>query len=310
MADQWTLAQWCREQKLTNEFQAHLERVLELDPNHEEARTLLGYRQHHGKWMTREDLMASRGMIRYEGDYRTAQEIELLERASRGERLSADWRKRLERWRRDLSSSDPQESRAAVESFAKLTDPAAARALVRLLSEERNEEVKALLIETAARIDHPGTVQALATLSLKDPDREVRQQCLEHLVRAKRPGLAEIYTRSLGSKNNVIVNRAAEALRVAGATGAVSPLIDALVTTHEFKQGRDTPQDTYSMDSRGGFQFGGGKAKTTKVNAKNPDVLSALVELTGQNFGFDEQAWNRWLATRAVAEPIDLRRDQ
>ena len=37
-AAQWELAQWCREHKLTTQREVHLRRVIELDPNHAEAR--------------------------------------------------------------------------------------------------------------------------------------------------------------------------------------------------------------------------------------------------------------------------------
>lgn len=304
------VAMWCRERKLTAQFKDHLARVLELDPDNAEARKLLGFSQHAGRWLTRDELMESRGLVRYGRDYRTAQEIALLERKKHGAESVAIWRKRLERWRRDLSSSKPQEAIKARHSFETLTDPAAANALVRLLNQEANYEVQVLLLETAAHIDHPSTVQVLATLSLNDPRYDVRQQCLEHLVKAQRPGLAEIYTRALTSKDNFVVNQAGEALRVLGADQTISPLIKALTTKHVIKLGDDQPQQTYGMDSRGGFQFGGGKAPTKTITPQNPQVLSALVEITGQNFGFDKEAWNRWLDARSVKETVDLRRDE
>lgn len=306
----WELAEWCRTNRLTAEADAHTARVIELDPNHAEARRKLGYSRHRGKWMTRDELMASRGMFRYEGSFRTRQEIELLERSKRGTEAAVNWRKQLARWRRDLGSSKPQESMAAADKFKGLRDPAAAGALVRMLKSENNLDVQDLLIATAARIEHPATVQALATLSLRSPRHEVRQQCLEHLVEARRPGLAEIYTKALKSDRNEIVNRAGNALRALGSQETLGALITALITTHEFKMGVDAPGETnIGMDSRGGFTFGGGKAPVKKVQLKNPDVRTALVELTGENFGFDKKAWRRWLANRTTTNVVDLRRD-
>ena len=51
-AAQWELAQWCREHKLTAQREMHLRRVIELDPNHVEARRALGYSQVDGQWVT------------------------------------------------------------------------------------------------------------------------------------------------------------------------------------------------------------------------------------------------------------------
>ncbi|MEX0611182.1 MAG: hypothetical protein WD229_03600, partial [Pirellulales bacterium] len=67
------MAEWCRERKLRDKAQQHWERVLELDPNHEAARGALGFRQKDGQWMTRDDVMASRGLVLYEGRYVTPQ---------------------------------------------------------------------------------------------------------------------------------------------------------------------------------------------------------------------------------------------
>ena len=57
LAGQWALAEWCREAKLTVQRKTHLERVIELDPNHVQARTALGYNQIGGKWTTPEQVM-------------------------------------------------------------------------------------------------------------------------------------------------------------------------------------------------------------------------------------------------------------
>src|SRR5436190_15932789 len=48
--DHWKLAEWCRQHKLDAEYKKHAERVLELDPNHADARNVLGFRQKDGKW--------------------------------------------------------------------------------------------------------------------------------------------------------------------------------------------------------------------------------------------------------------------
>ena len=80
------MAEWCRQHKLQDEYQRHLERILELDPNHADARTALGFRQKDGKWMNRDDVMAARGLVMYEGRYVTPQQVELM-RAAEGNRV-------------------------------------------------------------------------------------------------------------------------------------------------------------------------------------------------------------------------------
>jgi len=43
ISDHLAMAQWCRENKLKREQKFHLQQVLEIDPDHADARRLLGY---------------------------------------------------------------------------------------------------------------------------------------------------------------------------------------------------------------------------------------------------------------------------
>lgn len=308
---QWTLAMWCRDNKLAKQAKAHLGRVVELDPNHEEARSLLGYQQLGGQWLTRDEVMAARGLVRYEGDFRSRQEIALMQRAERWKEKGADWREQLDRWRRWLDHSDREKAAEANQALRTLKEPAAAGALVGLILNEKNLAVRLMLIDTAARIESPTTMKLLVDLSLKDPHEETRLQCLEYLVDSHPPGIIAPYVKSLKSNNNAVVNRAAEALGQIGADEAVSALVDALITEHKKVVGNTGGGDNYSFDTRsGGFSFGGGGPKLLKGQARNPSALTALVTLTGKNFGYDPPAWKAWLASRAKNAEVDLRRDE
>lgn len=308
---QWALARWCQERGMREAFRRHLERVVELDPTHAEARQLLGYQHHEGRWLTRAELMAARGMVRHGGEYRTRQEVALLERSEQAKERNADWKNTLARWRRDLDDRDPREAAAAAANYQALKDPAAGPALASQLLEERDPTAKSLLIRTAAQIHHGSTVRGLTALALDDNNEEIRFACLEELVRAGTPGLSEPFVRALRSKDNERINRAAAAIQELGDTGAVDSLVNALVTTHKFKVGEDTGggQRFDITSGGGGFRFGGGGTKIIKRNLKNQRVLSALVKLTGVNYGYDEARWRAWLEDRDKTAAIDLRRD-
>ena len=62
---QMALADWCRDHNLESLRRRHLERVVELDPDHRRAHLLLGHIQDKGQWMTRDEYMAKRGYRRY-----------------------------------------------------------------------------------------------------------------------------------------------------------------------------------------------------------------------------------------------------
>src|SRR5262245_43750152 len=64
---QWQMAEWCREVGLIEQRRRHLQAVIALDPNHEEARKALGFAKIGGKWLTQDQYMESQGYFRYKG---------------------------------------------------------------------------------------------------------------------------------------------------------------------------------------------------------------------------------------------------
>jgi hypothetical protein len=308
------MAEWCRERKLRADAQRHFERILELDPNHEAARAALGFRRQDGQWMTRDDVLASRGLVAYEGRFIAPQHVELMERDKEAKASHADWANYLERLRRALVGRRQDRAADAHAEIQQIRDPLAAEAVVALLRREEDPELKRLWIDVAARLDHRLAIDALIELSLNDPDPELRHECLEYLVKSGRPGLVAPYVRALRSSDNELVNRAGAALGHIGDRDAMGPLIDALVTKHRFKVGDGDPNQhsyTFSPDS-GAFSFGGGGGpKIVTQTVRNPDVLSALVALSGgASFDYDQQQWRRWLAAQAKLNAVDVRRDQ
>ncbi len=309
----WKMAEWCRERKLLASMKQHLARILELDPNHEKARAASGFRQQHGQWMTRDDVMASRGMLMYEGRYVTPQHVELLERQKETKGELADWANNIERLRRWLTGRREDRVVQARAELETIRDPAAAEAVVGALRREKDPDLKRLWIEIASRLDHQVAVDALVDRSLADPEEEVRYQSLEYLIKSGRPGLVTPYIRELRNRDNEIVNRAGAALGQIGDSDAIGPLIDALVTTHKVKVSDANPdQHAYSFSPDGSaFSFGGGGPQVVQENFQNPSVLSALVTLSGgASFDYDQEQWRRWLAAQAKHNAVDVRRDQ
>jgi hypothetical protein len=308
----WKLAEWCRQRKLTEKMRQHLERVVELEPNHEKARAALGFRQKSGQWVTRDDVMAARGMVLYEGRYVTPQHVELLER-QKGERASqANWANTFDRLRKWLTGRRPERIVQARSELQTIRDPGAADAIAALLRREELPELRRLWLDVAAQINHQTAVDALVNVSLNDPDAELRIQSLEHLIKSGRPGIVAPYVRALRNRDNEIVNRAAAALGQIGDADAMGHLIDALITKHTFKiSDVDPDQHAYTFSPDGAFSFGGGGPQVVTRELRNPDVLSSLVTLAnGVSFDYDQDQWRRWLAAQAKANAVDLRRDQ
>ena len=205
---QFALAKWCREHKLSDEAQRHASRVVELDPTHAEARKMLNFRQVDGEWKTRDQAMADRGMVWFEGKYRTRQEMAINERDKILKERQTYWSVETKKWRRWLTDRRPERVQEAMANFKKVSDPLAGPSVAELLKKERNSKLRRYLAKVAAQISHQATVDALVTLSLSDPDPELRFQCLESLIQSRRPGLVTPYVKGLHNNDNRVVNRA------------------------------------------------------------------------------------------------------
>lgn len=309
------LAEWCKENRLSRQRKQHLQRVLELEPNDEAARSSLGYQKYQGRWLTREEIMKDRGLVYYENDYRTPQEIAIRKRKKAREEVEADWYKNLRLWRRWLDKRDPDDRNEALANIQAVSDPAAASSLIRLLDKEDDLEIRQLYISVLGELRHGAAVEKLVELSVNDNLREMRELCLDYLVRNHQPVNISRYIKALKSRDNETILRAAEALERIGDPEAISPLIDALVTTHKFVNPNSNPgQMSASFDPSGGGGGGlamGGKPKVIKVDKQNREVRRALVELSGgQDYNYNSEAWRRWYVNTQIHDNVDTRRDE
>jgi hypothetical protein len=309
----WNMAEWCRQHKLTSDYQNHLQRILELDPNHAEARAALGFRQKDGQWMDRDDVMASRGLVMYEGRYVTPQQIEIMKRQKESKETQSDWKNRIEQLRRSLIGRRPDKAAQARDELLTINDPGAADAVVGLLRRENDPALKRFWIEVASHLNHRAAIDALVDLSLTDPDDDIRHLCLEYLIKSGRSGLSTPYIRALNNKDNEIVNRAGAALGQIRDGDSIGPLIDALVTRHKVKVSNKNPDQhayTFEKDSNA-FGFGGGGPQVVTQSFRNRAVLDALLAFSGGiSFDYDQEQWRGWLAAQAKATAVDVRRDQ
>ncbi len=310
---QWELAEWCRQKRLLSQRDVHLQRVIELDPDHVLARRALGYSQIEGKWQTTEEVMRSRGYERYQGAWRTRQEIELLEAKREQEQTEKEWFQKINRWRGWLATD---KSHLARQNILSIKDPLALKALAAALRTERQLEVRLLFVEALAHLGVPEAIRVLAETAMEDYDEEVRLTCLDYLCKMPpNPDVTTFFVGYLKHKDNLMVNRAASALGRLGDRSAVGPLIDALITRHKQKISTGSPGTisagfgTGPGAPPGGLAVGGGP-KVVITTVMNQPVLDALVSLTGQNFHFDQQAWRYWLASQRRPETIEGRRDR
>ena len=313
---QYELAEWCRVNRLPKQRRLHLMRVIELDPDHKDARHGLGYSQIQGRWITQEKLMAENGYLRYKGQWVLPQEVELKEQERKEKLAQTEWAAKLKRWHAWLAGDKAEQALANIKS---IDDPFAAPVLAKYLNSTKadSRDIRLLYVETLGRLQSFAGMDALISTSLFDGDEEIRLASLDEIVAHKYKPAVSKYVQALRHKENPIVNRAAVCLAQMKDPAAIGPLIDHLVTTHQYEiikgQGGQT-QATFGTGpgntGGGGFTFGGGGTEIVRERIENRSVLQALVELTGgANFDFDIGQWKNWLAAQKKPATLDARRD-
>lgn len=314
----WQMSEWCKEAGLTAHRKRHLEEVIKLDPDHEDARAALGYSRYGSRWMTQEEFLRGQGYVRAAGGWKLRQEVELDAIKRQRELGEKEWRRKLKIWFDQLDS--PRRSSDALANIQAVRDPLAAPALSEVLANPRApRQVRLMCLDILNKLP-PGLAEAtLIQLATSEPDGNLRDRCLDELKRSESRTAIMKFKHDLQSKDNRLVNRGALCLERMGEQAATRELIDALITQHKFLVSQGSPGSMGATFGGGGGSGGngglgglsmGGKPKLMKADLKNEMVLAALTSLNpGVNYGFDEAAWRRWYVTTHTTFDVNLRRD-
>ena len=251
--------------------------------------------------MTRDDVMASRGMVMYEGKYVTPQHVELLERQKK------------QRCRRPIGptissgcgagspAGGRTESAEAHAEIQAIRDPAAAEAVVAMLRAKRSRSEAAVArsrvaARPSAAVD--ALVDRLAGRSGRGDSPP--EPGIPHQIGPARLGDAvRSRTEESGQRNRQPCRRRPRPDR---RRRRDRPAYRRAVTKHKFKVSDANPdQHAYTFSPEGGgFSFGGSGPKFVTETLRNPAVLDALVTLSGgTSFDYDQDQWRRWLAAQA-----------
>jgi hypothetical protein len=312
----WELQAWCKENRLDDERDYHLQRIIELDPEHTDARLLLDYMHHQGQWVLKEHFFRGQGYVKdHRGHWRLPQGIEFARLKEDEKDAAVKWKRDLKLWRRALTrGNDP----AALQNIRQATDPAAMDGLVELLEEETDPGLRAEFLDTIARMKTAAAHRFLIRVALEHEDERLREKAIVFL---KQPEFdAAITIRSLRPLMNPTpatpndhVNRAGYLAGQLGDSSAVRMLIDGLITTHTVRNPNYQPGNARAgMDKSGGsgLQWGSKEKPTIDVAVTNRAVLDALRIVTRQNFDYDEARWLQWFIDTQSVKSIDLRRDK
>lgn len=323
----WQLAEWCREQNLDRQRDEQLERIIELEPDHELAHRGLGHTLEAGVWMSRDERMLAQGYVRHKGRYITPQELELIEKTQAERDREQEWFQKVRLWKGWATGAHADRRQQGLSELQAIRDPDSVPALVKFLSNDANSQVRGLLVTILDEIDGPKPVGALVQQSLLDVDSRIRYESLNAIPSDQYATAMPLFANALKHKLNVVVRRAGMGLTRVGDERVIPNLMDALITSH-FYRVPVRSQNTMSFRSDGSFAGGNGltpeleallrsgqyngavinqhtpgqvprppsKFATVKYDLQNREVLEALTKLTGENFGYDERSWKLWHA--------------
>jgi hypothetical protein len=326
---QWELAEWCRANQLPDQRREHLLNVVRLDPEHERAHKLLGHVRREGRWTSIEELKLTQGYVKYGSQYVTLQERELLERNKAMREAEKEWHKRIRLLYTWANGRNPERQKNALAELRAIREPDAIPGLAHFLGNNSDAAYRGLYIQIVADIPGDGAVGSLVAMSLHDEDVDIRSEAFDSIDPARYPSAVPFYVAELSGGFNPIVRRAASVLGRIGDDAVVPALIEALVTTHAYRVEVPTGDNTYTFNADGSFgpgntwtlppnieamlrtgQLSNGvivlepdrpvrtKVITLRRDHENAEALAALTKLTGESFGYDENAWRTWWAAQ------------
>ena len=317
----WEMSQWCHDNldsRLSNgpstlgpERRFHLQAILKLDPDHEDARAFLGYVRQKGAWINLEQKRLGHGFVFFDKHWMTREEVALEEADESWKDQQINWTRRLKK----LRSTNGRDA-SAIAEFGKIDDPAAIEPLVELFDAEKSVDWQLVYLDALGNIHSSQAARALCDIGITNDSAAVRERCISRLKldhvdhRAAAQYLAGRY---LKSDKNELINRAGFIIGELGNFSAVEPLIDALVTEHiEVNPLAANPGSiSPTFSNRGsGFSSGSSQPKLLKHTRENPSVVDALRRLTKADFEFDKQAWKDWFAQQHTLIDVEVQRDE
>jgi len=304
-------ARWCVENQLPEQARVHWQQILELDPDHAEARKVLGYSKTPTGWVSHEDTYIKRGLVQdRQGRWKTPQQIEVETLLGSQAEEAQNWQRTIRELYRRLPN--PQ---AEAELLA-IRHPGAFRPIRDILVNEPNPERRKMLLRLLAQFSDVASLQFVAGWSIRpnEPFDDVRRLCIEELQkRIKeqpeiRPTVMAVYRNSLNPRGDQrVIHLASQVIGDFGGYEAVSALIEVLVVIQAETSVPQTP--TYGFGSGGSGFSQPGSPQTRQIPVTNQSVLSTLRKLTGVNFEFNQAAWREWHRQTQRSPSLNLRRD-
>jgi hypothetical protein len=228
---QYDLGSWCEQNKLADLARLHYEAALVIDKSFEPAHRKLGHVYHDGYWLSRDDLSAVQGLVKYKGRWISTEEKAKRQAEEETTATQASWLRRIKLLRQAIVNGPDDRRREAETQLMAIRDAEAVGPLFRVLGGDEPPQ-RILLAQILAAIPGKEATAALVKQILAEPTAEVRPVIFEKLKDRDDPTVVSRLARALGSSDIQVINRAAWALGNLGVVEVVPKLIPALLT-HE-----------------------------------------------------------------------------
>src|ERR1017187_775026 len=154
------LGSWCEQQGLKDEAIAHYNTAVQFDPYLDAPWKHLGYVKHHGRWMTRDRILA------------------LEQEAVAQRKADRQWDALLKKWKAQLLEKKRRQD--AEESLAKVTDPRAVSSIMRVFG-AGSEADQSRAVTMLKKIEGPAPSKELGRLAVVSDSAQVRESAIESL---------------------------------------------------------------------------------------------------------------------------------
>lgn len=302
---------WCEEQesgrlRFKRQIQFHRQRLLKHDPDDKSTRKKLGYTylKDESRWVLENQYWISKGYVRKGTGWVPSLNNPEATDKNAAQTNQPNRRLQFNFWKRNLHRSSRGQ---AIADLLQITDLTLLPVLYEEYSEEKDPDVRNVYMEVFASA-RPVSAIAIQGLVAAVIDHQ-SEPALDYLKQEgfNRNQATAYLARFLSSKNNAKIQRAAFVIGELGTTNAILALSNALETTHMVSPGDGNRINGNFGNANGGnFNFGSKKAESRVF--KNEAVLEALKKITGQDFGFSKQAYDKWYVENHTLQDFRARR--
>jgi len=313
----WSVYEWCNQQvngasRFKSQMDFVLHRIVETDPTDKRARFKLDYVLIDDKWVLRPQKFAAHGYIK-DGTSWAPKLQQMISEGSAGSRqILGEKKSALSQWAKEARKGRLPKSQLEAELFV-ICDEVGLPIVLNLEAKSENSPALRLMyVEAFGRVPTFRANQALCYFAIEDPDAAVRERALTLLGQPHfdRAASARLMTGYFGTNDNLKIRRAAYAIGELNSMHAVIPLIGALATKHTIAiTGNEPGRMQTSFGSGGAGLTTGGGPQSQDVVLQNEPSRIALKKITGQDFGYDEVAWQQWYLQNYTLFDIRVRAD-